>query len=435
MASGDAREEENPEQAPRLAAPLPAKCHLSTRPRNAKRDASSLAIASVVNGLAAYGFIALGTRHLGVEAFAPIGVAWTLWAVSVATFTFPIQHWIIRTVHVQDEGTIRAAIPKLIGLSGALIAAAGVAVWMLRERLFQTPSPFWPLLTIVVAITAVAVGLVRGVLAGRGRFRAVASIIGLENVIRLVVAAGVVALGATASRYGASIAIGSLVILAWPSAWRFSGERHTPPPPLAGVLGGVAGAVLLAQLTLTSGPALVALLHGSPEDVTSFFTTLTVVRAPYLIALGLSVRLTGPLTSMVARRDHARLRTVLVAGTTLGVGFGMAAAAGGWWIGRPLIQALFGPGTAPASWVIGVLMAGGAMALVSLLFTLLSIARNAPTQLISVWVAAIASGTAVLLVAPWDAVETVAVAFLVTELIAFAGLSVSHGRWLVHEAA
>ena len=64
----------------------------------AHRASAALALGSVVSGLLAYVLFALVTRGLGAEAAAPVSVLWTQWAFAGAAFTFPLQHWITRSV-------------------------------------------------------------------------------------------------------------------------------------------------------------------------------------------------------------------------------------------------------------------------------------------------------------------------------------------------
>ncbi len=67
---------------------------MSTRGRNS----AALALGSAASGLLAYVVFVLITRGLGADAAAPVSVLWTHWAVAGAGFTFPLQHWITRSV-------------------------------------------------------------------------------------------------------------------------------------------------------------------------------------------------------------------------------------------------------------------------------------------------------------------------------------------------
>ena len=62
-----------------------------------------LAAGSVVSGLLAYVLFALVTRGLGAEVAAPVSVLWTLWTFAAAALTFPLQHWITRSVVAGHE--------------------------------------------------------------------------------------------------------------------------------------------------------------------------------------------------------------------------------------------------------------------------------------------------------------------------------------------
>ena len=75
------------------------------------RTPALLAAGSVVSGLLAYLLFALVTRGLGATPAAPVSVLWTLWALAGAAFTFPLQHWITRSV--------------VAGMDPAMVAPAG----------------------------------------------------------------------------------------------------------------------------------------------------------------------------------------------------------------------------------------------------------------------------------------------------------------------
>src|SRR4051812_30813501 len=54
------------------------------RAKGAARHAVALAFGTVVAGVAAYGYVALGTRHYGADAFAPVAVLWSVWPMAAA---------------------------------------------------------------------------------------------------------------------------------------------------------------------------------------------------------------------------------------------------------------------------------------------------------------------------------------------------------------
>ena len=87
------------------------------------RDTSALAVGSATSGLLAYVFFALVTRALGSEGAAPVSVLWAYWSFAGAALTFPIQHWIARSVVAHEgERSVRTAMPGVLRLS--LLAAS-----------------------------------------------------------------------------------------------------------------------------------------------------------------------------------------------------------------------------------------------------------------------------------------------------------------------
>ena len=53
-------------------------------------------VGAVVGGLSAYMFHALGGRGLGADAYAPIGVMWTVAFITVAVVYVPMEQWVTR---------------------------------------------------------------------------------------------------------------------------------------------------------------------------------------------------------------------------------------------------------------------------------------------------------------------------------------------------
>jgi hypothetical protein len=391
----------------------------------------ALLAGSLVNGLAAYGFIALGTRTLQAEGFAPVAIVWVFWAFSAALLTFPIQHWIIRQMALDGHsGGVRAALGRVMLLGGAVAAGEGVVAAVARRSLFGDDSWVWPACVAGVAAGSGLMGLVRGALAGSRRYRAAAVAIGGENLIRLAVGATLLAVSADARLLAAALVTGPVVALAWPRALRF--DPPATPAPATGLVGAAGVAVLLAQIVLNGGPPLLAALGGSQAEVTALFSALVLFRAPYLVALGLTVRFTAPLTRRVAEGGSAPLRAPALA--TAGGAAGLAAAAFGaaWPLGPPLIRALFGPGTAPSGPVAGLAAAGSVLALGGLALPVMLIAAGRRAALVASWLAAVAGGAIVLgvargldpalrVVAAFSAAEAVAVGATLAALVAARG--------------
>lgn len=383
-----------------------------------------LAAGSVVSGLLAYLLFALVTRGLGATTAAPVSVLWTLWALAGAAFTFPLQHWITWCLAAGHEGDVRSSAGRVTTVVVAVAAAAGVLAWVLRERLFGRGDAWFPVLVVLVVVGSAAVGVLRGGLAGRGRMAAVAWSLVAENALRCLLV-GVLLLVDVRDpvAHGLCLVAGSLVAL-WPSAWRFGGVGAGRSDSLA-FLGGAATGQLLAQGVLTGGAVVVALLGGSPAEVTALFATLALFRAPYMVVLGMLPQVTHTVTGLVVAGEVATLRSLARRLVVLGSATVAVAALLGWWIGPEVVRAVFGDtvevGAGPASLVAS----GCALALVNVVMMVGGLAQDRPARVAGAWaVALLVGGAALLALGAAAPLDRVVVAFLVAEVAATVVLAV-----------
>ena len=380
-------------------------------------EASSLVAGSLVNGLAAYAFIVVGTRALGADAFAPVAVLWSFWAASAAVLTFPIQHWAIRRIEIDgDTGSVRASLRPVAAWAAALTAVQTVVAAMWAEDLFGEGGWFWPAAVAALALGSAVLGLARGVLAGRGRYHAAATLIGSENVLRLLAGSAAVALSDDPRILAAALLVGPLAVLGWPSTARL--DRSSTPGDL-GLIGSTGAGILVSQILLNGGPPVLAAAGGAEAQVTALFTTLALFRAPYLVALGLSVRATAPITRAVAGGRAGEVRRSTLAGVAAGVLLAAAALPIGWWLAPPLVEVLFGPGSRPAPGAAAAVAAGAVMALVALGVTVVLIAVGSQVRVIVTWLVGLAAAAVTLLLGSAGQ-EGVAAAFAAGEAAAVA---------------
>ncbi len=382
-------------------------------------------VGTVVYGLCIYGVVAIGTRAYGPDAFAPVSVLWTFWAVAAAVLTFPIQHWVIHRIEVDGhEGGIRASLPALSALTLLLAAVLASAAWFARQQLFGDDQLLWPVLVALLTIGAALTGTIRGILAGRRRFVAAAVTIGSENVIRLLVGMLVVVLGGSVVAYGVALLSGVLVVAVWPSAFDLRGARIRVP--LAGFLGGLAGGTVLAQIALTSGPAVLSVIGGGAADVTGLFVTMALFRAPYLMSLGISNMATAPLTALVVDGRQKKLRDLILVVSSATLVMAALSGAVAFAVGPALVELVFGPGSSPSQLVVAVVAAGSVVALGTLALTLVAVARGSTGPVAGYW--AVALGAAAILIASLSEtpVTAVALGFLAAQTLAFLGLALTH---------
>ena len=382
-----------------------------------------LALSSAVSGVLAYVFFALVTRALGAEEAAPVAVLWTYWSFAAAALTFPLQHWAVRAVAAAGgEGPVRRALPSIAGLTLVVALLAGTVTWLIRDDLFHRGGWSFPLLVVAVTMGSAFIGVVRGILTVRDRLTAVGLLLAAENAVRCLLAAVLIASDVTAARYyGVALAAGALVGFAWPSALR-PGTTGPADPGWLRFVAGASGGQVISQAVLTGGPVALALLGGSPAQVTGLFVALALFRAPYVVALGVVSPTTGTLTRLVVAERHAAIRKVLagiVAATALGVGL---AAVVGWFAGPALLRLVFGASIDVSSEVCLLTAVGSALSVGTLLLSLVAMANDRSHTTLRSWLLAAVAAGVTLAVGPGTPLTSVTYAFVVAQLVAFATL-------------
>jgi len=397
----------------------------SDAPPRRHSGAVALAVGSVVSGLLAYVFFALVTRGLGAAAAAPVSVLWAYWGFAAAGVTFPVQHWIARSVAADGhEAAARAALPRVLALAAAASAGSAVVAWLLRDPLFGADGTTFPWLVGAVTACSAAMGLVRGVLAARGRFAAVGAVLVGENLLRCVVAQALLSRDVSdPAAYGGALLAGYAVCLAWPSAWRLRGASAKARGAVA-FLGGAAGGQVIGQAVLTGGPVVLALAGGAPREVTALFAGLALFRAPYTLTVGQVSALTSRVTGMaVAGRVHElrRLHTGLLAGT---VAAAVGAAVVGASVGPPLLRLVFGEDAALDAGASALVAVGTTFAMATLVLTVMVMAHDRAPRIALVWLLALLPGMLAYALTTGDLLRVV-VAFVMVEVAAWAGLLVA----------
>lgn len=387
-----------------------------------RSDSVALLVGSAVNGLAAYGYIVVGTQSFGAEAFAPVSILWTIWALSVAVVTFPLQHWTIRSITATgDDSEIRSALRSIV--SGIALFAVFVFTLTTLERsiLFGDSGMVYPTMAAVIVVQAGALGFARGMLSGRGRYKAAAVLLGGENLLRLSAGIFFVLVGASATWYAAALLVGVLILIPYANDLALAAGPRSMGTSAIRALGGIAGGTLIAQVVLTGPPIVASLIGLQPAQVTAVFTTSAVFRAPYLVALGLALRGMGRLTEL-AHQEAERLARLLRLATVGGIAASMLVVPVAWVLAPPVLEFMFGAETALPGLPTGLFAAGSVLAVVSLGLVLVLIA-TASTRWIAVsWMFAALVGAMVALL-PNDPLVAVSAAFAAAELSAVVALA------------
>jgi O-antigen/teichoic acid export membrane protein len=399
--------------------------------RASARGPAALAVGSAVTGVLAYVFFALVTRAIGAREAAGVSVLWTWWSFAAAGLTFPLQHWIVRSVAAAgtSEGGVRAALPKVAGMVGGLSLLTAVLSWLLREQLFHDGGVSFPVLVGVVTLGSAFIGVVRGLLTARDRLVAVGWALVAENGLRCLLAGGLLLAGAEdALGYAVALAAGQLVGLLWPRAAMARGPAR--PEAWFCFLGGAAAGQLIGQAVLTGGPVALTLMGGRAAEVTALFAALALFRLPYTLALGAVPPLTGVFTRMGAQGRIRQLRRAfggILAGTLVAA---LLAAVVAQLVGPWLLRLVFGSTVRLTGEVCALVAAGSAFALGCLLLSLMAMARERSVLLLRAWGIGAATAAVVLALGPGAPLTSVAMAFVAAEAVAAVVLALMVGRTL-----
>lgn len=387
----------------------------------ARRGAAVLAAGSAVSGILAYVVFAVSTRALGAEGAAPVSVLWTWWTFTSAAMTFPLQHWVARTVSAHGGASVRAALPHVALVVLGLSLATGLVAWLLREDLFHSEAPWFPLLALLTTLGSATIGLVRGGLSAQQRFDAVAVSLIAENGVRCVLVGVLAASGVDSPvGYGVALVVGHYASLMWPSALRFdrSGRVEPTSRPFA-FLAGAGASQLTAQAALSAGPVVLALAGGSPEQITSLFAALALFRAPYILVQGSVVSLTVRMTQLVVEGHTValtRIRRVLLGGTVLVLAPAFAV---GWFLGPWLLPLIFGEAVSLSAHLCGLVAVACTLAVLNLVTMVDLLAHDRPARVATGWATAAAAAVAAyVLMADASALDRTVGAFVVAEATA-----------------
>ncbi|HET7349644.1 MAG TPA: hypothetical protein VFJ28_01760 [Marmoricola sp.] len=393
--------------------------------RSGRRDTGVLALGSAGTGLLAYMVFAMLTRGLASDAAAAVSVLWTYWAFAGAALTFPVQHWITRTVAAGAEGVVRRSAKRVSLAVLACAVVAGGLSWVLRDALFHRDDAWFPVMVALLTVGSALIGVVRGGLSARGRFSAVAVSLLAENGLRCVLVGALLLLGITgAVAHGLCLVAGQAVVVFWPSAFRYgTAITSTAATGPFAFLSGAGAGQLVSQAVLTGGPVALALSGGSAREVTSLFAALALFRAPYMLALGSVSQLTLRATERAVAGEtaalRALLRTVLAAGAaTCVVALGL-----GWWLGPWLLQLVFGERVDSSSVHAALLALGCAVAITNLVLMVLALAHDRPGQVARAWLGGTLVGAvAFAALSGGTALDATVGAFVVAESAALLGL-------------
>ena len=356
-----------------------------------------MAVGSVVAGLAAYAFQALGGRALGESGFAAVAALLSVHSLILAVLLTPVELLTVRRLTLARGGAPDEHDRRSIAVTSTAAIVVMVAfVAATLDRFFVGKREFVVIGAAVVATHAVF-ALGRGALAGRGRYVAYGAVSALAAALRVVLAIIWLSVSQTDLALAWTVALPPLIVLLWLPFRRPPERAKVPPRAGSGAL--MAGFVLagaISQAFVLVGPLVAGALVTDPLEVarvvSTVFVAFSLARAPLLLAQNLAARLLAGLTKLVARNAH---RELLAWSRRLGfVGLLVTPIAfvAGEWIGPRLIELLFGATFRPSPLVAGLAMAACALAAASVFLDQVLIALGATGKLAGAWTVALTVG-------------------------------------------
>ncbi len=306
-----------------------------------------------INGLAAYIFLAAAGRALGAQDSGQVSVLWaSLFLIGTGLF-LPVEQELSRSISArrargQPYGALVAQVSKL---GAAVFATTAILLLLaspwLADALFRGSIGF--VLALVYGVAGVALSfVVRGVLAGSGRYFGYATFFVVDAAMKalpaLVLAlAGVVSPMAFAIVVASSALVGSVAPMA---RGTHIGEAGEPAPwgPLRRSFGHLLLTALLTSVILNSGTIAVEVLSTSADaDKASIFLSgLVIARVPLFFFQAVQAVILPRLSQFASSGDMARFRALLrllFAGLTALTVLAVAVSAV---IGPPMVELLFG---------------------------------------------------------------------------------------------
>lgn len=404
-----------------------------------------MSVGVAVLGLTSYAFLVITARVLGPERYAPLSATWALVFLVGPGFFLPAEQELGRALSARRaQGTDGRSAVRKVALVGGVVAtvlllAVAAGAPLLLGRLLDGE----PLLLVGLALSVpgfMVQHLVRGVVAGSGRFGMYGAVLVAEGTFRVGGCAALALAGvSTAGPYG--VALGASPLLGSVVAWRRRRPGAARPGPdttwgeVSQALSWLLAGSLLTQVLINSGPLVVKLLASDSEQaaVSRLMAGLVLARVPLFVFQAVQASLL-PRFSWLATSGHddgfRRSIQVLVAGIAV---FGSLSTAGAALVGPSVMGLVFGPGFVLPGGDLAYLAAGTAAFILAIALGQAVIALSGHARAASSWLLGVA-GFAVAVLLGSDLLRRVETAVLTGSLVAAAGMALQLRAALVANA-
>jgi O-antigen/teichoic acid export membrane protein len=368
----------------------------------------SVGVGLVLNGLGAYAFTVLAARGLdralgevrGQEEFSSLAVLWAAVFLVAPGLFLPVEQEVSRTVaarRARGEGSsavVRQAALLGFGLLGLVVVGTVASLPWTYDLFFDEQALL--LVGFLLALLGYCVAhLVRGVLAGTGRFDGYAVFFGAEGIGRVVLAGAFVVVGvASAGPYGLSVGLVPFVAVA--IALRGQRRLLEPGPPartgeLTASLGALLAGALLTALLLNAGPLAIEVLASDEESAEAgrFLASLLIARVPLFLFQAVQASLLPKLALLAGGQRWADFRTALRKLLLAVAGLGVVASLVAWSIGSTVVRLTFGEGYVLPNRDLGLLAVGSSVFMLAVTLGQSLIALSSPARMALGWAAGV----------------------------------------------
>ena len=369
----------------------------------------AVGVGLLVNGVAAYGFLAVSARALGAERYAPLGVLWTVVFLLGPGCFLPVEQEVSRALaeraaNGQGGGPlVRRAAQLALVLLGILLVAGLATNRLLLDHLFDGQALL--LLGLALAMVGAAAGhLTRGTCSGQGRFRPYAIFLGGESSARLVMCVALAVIGVdTVGWYGVAIGVAPLIGVGLALA-RERGLLVDGPPAgwreVSGKLLALLVGSILSFTLVNGGPVAVELLGSAADDAESgrFLNGLIVARVPLFLFQAVQAALLPRLSGLVGLGQFDEFRAGLRRLLLVTIALGSVATISAFAIGPEVVTTMFGAEFELSHRTLGLLAMSCAAYMLAVALAQAVIALGGHRLVAASWalgVAAFVAGTAV----------------------------------------
>ncbi len=393
-------------------------------PRSPRGGLLLVLAATAVSAASSFIVLLIVAPALGPAGYASFSVYWAALFMIVGVL-FGVQQETTRAVSatgVSSGGGPQpsASLIRFAAITGAgtiLILAVTGLLW--AAPLFGAENVEWAYPLAVAVGCYVGVAALNGILAGSGQWSAFAAVPLIDGVLRLILVAVALWLGADRTALAWAVAIPFPVSLAVVAAARVRAVRRRAVVAesyrsLSANVGRTVVASSANAVLVNGFPVVLALLAGGDQAALgAVVLALTLTRAPILVPL-------TALQSMLIARfnsfpDSARRLMIMVV-TSLVVATPLLAVIAGVW-GTPALAAFFGRGFAiPGSLLSGLVVASGCLGLLTVTGARV-LARDRHSVFAAGWVIACAVSVVAVALAPGDVGLRTVIALIVGPLI------------------